>query len=112
MPEAGSGSVQLLEADPDLARGLDPRRIKEVSQRLFVRAIDAPRGPWAPWGAILLTSLVFAVFHETWTIPLIFLLSIAFGYAYERTGNLYVPMTIHFVVNATNTALVFFGLEG
>ena len=48
MPEAGSGSVQLLEADPDLARGLDPRRIREVSQRLFVRAIDAPRGPWTP----------------------------------------------------------------
>jgi CRP-like cAMP-binding protein len=48
MPEAGSGSVQLLEADPDLARGLDPRRIREVSQRLFVRAIDAPRGSWTP----------------------------------------------------------------
>ena len=48
MPEAGGGSVQLLEADPDLARGLDPRRIREVSQRLFVRAIDAPRGPWTP----------------------------------------------------------------
>jgi CRP/FNR family transcriptional regulator, cyclic AMP receptor protein len=49
MPEAASsGSVQLLEADPDLGRGLDPRRIREVSQRLFVRAIDAPRGPWTP----------------------------------------------------------------
>ena len=48
MPEAAGGSVQLLEADPDLARGLDPRRIREVSQRLFVRAIDAPRGPWTP----------------------------------------------------------------
>ena len=48
MPEAGGGSVQLLEADPDLARGLDPRRIREVSQRLFVRAIDAPRGIWTP----------------------------------------------------------------
>ena len=49
MPEAGGGSVQLLEADPDLARGLDPRRIREVSQRLFVRAIDAPRGTVDPW---------------------------------------------------------------
>ena len=48
MPEAGGGSVQLLEADPDLARGLDPRRVREVSQRLFVRAIDAPRGTWTP----------------------------------------------------------------
>ena len=48
MPEAGSGSVQLLDADPDLARGLDPRRFREVSQRLFVRAIDVSPGPWVP----------------------------------------------------------------
>src|SRR3954466_1160287 len=47
MPEVG-GSVQLLEADPDLARGLDPRRIREVSQRLFARSIEVPRGPWSP----------------------------------------------------------------
>jgi len=48
MPEVGSGSVRLLEADPDLARGLDSRHLREVSDRLFVRAIDAPRGPWSP----------------------------------------------------------------
>src|SRR3954469_19502612 len=48
MPDAGNGSVQLLEADPDLARGLDPRRIREVSQRLFARSIEVPRGPWSP----------------------------------------------------------------
>src|SRR4051794_1127641 len=33
MPDAANGSVQLLEEDPDLARGLDPRRVREVSQR-------------------------------------------------------------------------------
>lgn len=48
MPDAGNGTVQLLEVDPDLARGLDPRRVREVSQRLFARAIDVPRGPWSP----------------------------------------------------------------
>src|SRR3954451_3674468 len=48
MPDAGNGSVQLLEADPDLARGLDPRRVREVSQRLFARSIEIPRGPWSP----------------------------------------------------------------
>ena len=52
MPEAGSGSVQLLEADPDLARGLDPRRVREVSQRLFVRVVEAPRGQWTPGRAL------------------------------------------------------------
>ena len=48
MPEGGSGSIQLLEADPELARGLDPRRVREVSQRLFVRAVNIPRGSWRP----------------------------------------------------------------
>jgi CRP-like cAMP-binding protein len=48
MPDAGNGSVQLLEADPELARGLDPRRVREVSQRLFARSLEVPRGPWSP----------------------------------------------------------------
>jgi CRP/FNR family transcriptional regulator, cyclic AMP receptor protein len=48
MTDGGSGSIQLLEADPELARGLDPRRIREVSQRLFVRAVTIPRGTWSP----------------------------------------------------------------
>src|SRR3954469_13173024 len=52
MPDAGNGSVQLLEADPELARGLDPRRVREVSQRLFVRTIDVPRGTWSPTRAL------------------------------------------------------------
>src|SRR5688500_17154080 len=48
MPEAGSGSVQLLDADPELARGLDARRFREARDRLFVRAIDVSPGPWTP----------------------------------------------------------------
>ena len=48
MADGGNGSVHLLEADPDLARGLDPRRVREISQRLVARAMDIPRGPWAP----------------------------------------------------------------
>jgi CRP-like cAMP-binding protein len=48
MNEGGSGSVQLLEADPELARSLDARQIREVSQRLLVRAVSIPRGTWSP----------------------------------------------------------------
>ncbi len=55
MPDGGNGSVQLLEADPELARGLDPRRIREMSPRLFARAVDIPRGPWSP-GRTLMTG--------------------------------------------------------
>src|SRR6201994_2215929 len=52
MADAGNGSVQLLEADPELARGLDPRRVHEVSQGLFARAIDVTRGTWSPGRAL------------------------------------------------------------
>jgi len=40
--------VHLLVEDPDLARGLDPHRQREASQRLLVRAIEVPRGRWSP----------------------------------------------------------------
>jgi CRP/FNR family cyclic AMP-dependent transcriptional regulator len=48
VPEAGSGSVQLLTVDPDLARDLDQRRAREAAQRLYVRALEIPRGRWSP----------------------------------------------------------------
>jgi CRP-like cAMP-binding protein len=48
MADGGNGSVYLLEADPDLARGLDPRRVREVQQRLIARSLEVPRGPWKP----------------------------------------------------------------
>jgi CRP/FNR family cyclic AMP-dependent transcriptional regulator len=53
MPETGCGSVQLLDLDPDLARDLDPRRAREAAQRLYARAFDIPRGPWAPSPTLL-----------------------------------------------------------
>ena len=48
MLDAGNGSVSLLDADPDLARDVDPRRAREIGQRLFARVIDVPRGVWTP----------------------------------------------------------------
>ena len=53
MPEAGSGSVQLLNLDPDLARELDPRRAREAAQRLYARTVDIPRGRWNPGAGLL-----------------------------------------------------------
>ena len=41
-------TVALLDADPELARGLDPRRAREAAHRLYARAIDIPRGRWLP----------------------------------------------------------------
>lgn len=48
MPEVHGGPIQLLHEDAELGRALDPRRAREAAQRLLVRAIDIPRGRWAP----------------------------------------------------------------
>ena len=53
MPEAGPGSVQLLNVDPDLARALDARRLREAANRLYARAIDIPRGRWVPGSGLI-----------------------------------------------------------
>ena len=68
MPDAPSGSVLLLQADPELVRGLDQRRAREAAHRLYARAIELPRGHWAdatsvnggsrPIGLLLLSGLL------------------------------------------------------
>jgi membrane protease YdiL (CAAX protease family) len=56
----------------------------------------------ATWWAILVTSVLFSVVHPVWSWPAIYLLSVCLGYAYERTGNLWVPVTIHAAFNSTS----------
>jgi membrane protease YdiL (CAAX protease family) len=68
----------------------------------------APRpepAAWMRWVSILLTSLLFSLVHPAWSIPPIFLLSVALGYAYERTGNLWTTITMHATFNAVSTML-------
>lgn len=52
MADGATGSVHLLEADPDLARGLEGDRVRELSPRLVARSLDIPRGPWLPGPAL------------------------------------------------------------
>ena len=53
-----------------------------------------------PWPAILLASLAFTAVHPWWSMPPIFFLSLCLGYAYERNGNLFLPILIHALFNA------------
>jgi membrane protease YdiL (CAAX protease family) len=70
------------------------------------QALRYPPSAPARWFGIVLTSILFAALHEPWSIPLILLLSLALGYLYERTGNLWTSITVHFCFNAFNMLLI------
>ena len=56
----------------------------------------------AAWIAILFTSLLFAVTHADishW--PVLFILSMAMGYSYEKSGSLFRSVFIHMLFNAS-----------
>ncbi len=72
----------------------------------------ATRAIGKPWVAIFITATLFAVIHEAWSAPPILLLAIALGYAYERTGNLWVPIVMHALFNGTQTVLYLSGIAG
>jgi len=52
--------------------------------------------------AVFITSALFAVIHDHWTIPPIFVLSLFLGFAYERKGNLWTSTTMHAMFNLFN----------
>lgn len=81
-----------------------------------VALIAPPPAPrpraWQSWAAIIITSGLFALVHPAWSRPIIFVLALCLGYAYERTGNLWVSITIHAIFNSIMTALFLAGLGG
>ncbi|MEM6258800.1 MAG: type II CAAX endopeptidase family protein [Planctomycetota bacterium] len=61
------------------------------------------------WIAIVITAMVFSSIHG-WVVPTqglipLFVLGLVWGYLYERTGSLVVPILSHAVFNAANIAL-------
>jgi membrane protease YdiL (CAAX protease family) len=61
------------------------------------------------WPAIALTSVAFAAAHvgaaDHHVLPALFVLSLALGWAYEKTGRLWAPILMHALFNAGNFAL-------
>lgn len=67
---------------------------------------SSPVGPGPRWAAVGLAALLFALVHGVgWMLPPLMLLGICLGYAYERTGNLWVPIAMHAAFNAVSVAL-------
>jgi len=80
--------------------------IQTILVSLFARFRRDKIGSAAPrWIPVLLTSLLFALAHPWWSWPPIFVLALCLGYAYERTGNLWAPIAIHALFNATSVVI-------
>jgi len=71
-----------------------------------------PARPGLPLAEIMpnvLTSALFAAFHaQQWPSPLpLFLLSLALGTLYRRTGSLVGPIAMHAAFNGLSTLMLF-----
>ncbi len=68
------------------------------------------------WLAILASSALFAAMHltivEPYAIVPLFVLSVGLGWAYEKSGRLTAPVTMHLLFNGANLTLAFLFLGG
>lgn len=73
-----------------------------VEELLFRGLLQNALARYLPiWGAIILSSLGFALVHlQPYAIPGLMSLSLAFGYLYHRTGSLRTNIILHMVNNA------------
>jgi len=62
-----------------------------------------------PVVSLIGTSLLFAILHgHAASIPALFTLAVCLGLAYEKSGNLLVPMIMHAVFNTVSVAAILF----
>ena len=73
-----------------------------VEELLFRGMLQNALAKYLPiWGAILLSSFLFALVHgQPYAIPGLMSLSLAFGYLYHRTGSLRTNIILHMANNA------------
>ncbi|MDD5135636.1 MAG: CPBP family intramembrane metalloprotease [Phycisphaerae bacterium] len=57
-----------------------------------------------PWRSIFASSIIFTLLHPLMHFPALIILSIAMGYAYEKSGSLLRCIFIHFFFNASTIA--------
>jgi membrane protease YdiL (CAAX protease family) len=87
-------------AEEILVRGL----LQTLLVTLFHKIAPGRSGIWI---GIVLASLFFTVLHPPFSYPTIFALSMMFGYLYERSGNLWVPIIVHAIFNAVSIGIAF-----
>ncbi len=87
--------------------------VEEITYRIFLQS-SILRLTNSPWTAVLITSVLFTFMHwpavPVYGLATLFVLSVAMGLAYERTGRAGVPIVMHMAFNAANIALAMRGV--
>lgn len=87
--------------------------VEELTYRAFFQSFWV-RATGMPWASVLITSALFAATHalgekqhvDWYALPTLFVLGVAMGSAYEKTGRLGVPILMHALFNAGNVWLL------
>jgi len=64
---------------------------------------------FSPWRSIFACSIVFTLLHPLMHFPGLFILAIAMGYAYEKSGSLLRSILLHCFFNSTQIAFALLG---
>lgn len=82
--------------------------VEEVAYRGLLQDALA-RLQLGPWLSITITSVFFALMHasnsEPHAVVTVFVLSLGFGWVYEKTGRLTAPIVMHILFNMANLGL-------
>jgi len=93
-----------------LALGVLGVFVAPVTEELLFRGaiFGSLRAKLGPRSAALLSSVLFAAVHMSWTalVPL-FVLAIVLCWVYERSGSLVAPIAVHMLNNATSLLPIF-----
>lgn len=125
---AEHGTVETIQKDPNLAlymAVLSIIAIGPAEETLFRGVIQTRlKNSFSVWGAIISTNIIFALVHIpaygglgsgaqelATTLVILFTISLVFGWLYERTNNLFVPMFTHGLYNSILFTFVYISTQ-
>jgi membrane protease YdiL (CAAX protease family) len=85
--------------------------VAPMFEEFFFRGFAYPalKQRWGTWRALVIISAVFAAIHlHVPSLGPLFVLAVGLGLAYELTGSLLAPITMHALFNAANVGMLLY----
>jgi membrane protease YdiL (CAAX protease family) len=85
--------------------------VAPVFEEFFFRGFAYPalKQRWGTWRALVIVSAAFAAIHlHLPSLGPLFVLAVGLGLAYELTGSLLAPITMHALFNAANVGMLLY----